>query len=215
MIRLFLLLILLIFNANASILEAAQKALEDKNIALATKLYKEAVREGYTEAYFKLGTIYYKKRNINLAFDYFKLASSYGNKKAKYNMAVIYSQKKYKSHSYKKAYKIYLDLAQNSYAPAQNKVGMFMLHGLGVNKDYKMAVKWFEESYFKNNYKPAQCSLALMYASGKGVFPNFGRASELAHEGYKNKIPLCVKVYKDFNLRKYQKDKGFKYGFYK
>jgi TPR repeat protein len=221
MIRIFLLLILLIFNAYANILEDAQEALENKKTTLAIKLYKEAVRQGHDEALFKLGTIYYNK-NIDLAFNYFKQASDYGNQKATYNMAIIYSQKKYKFHNYIKSYKIYLELAKNIYdktknihAKAQNKVGMAMLYGLGVDKDYKTAVKWFEESYFKNNYKPAACNLALMYASGKGVFPNFGRAQKLAIDGYNNKIPLCVKVYNDFKLHKYKKDKGFKFGFYK
>ena len=147
--------------------------------------------------------------------EYFKKASSYGHDKAKYNMAIIYGLKQYKFHNYIKAYNLFLELAQNRYPKAQNKVGQYLLHGIGVEKDYKMAVKWFEQSYFEGKYKPASCNLALMYASGKGVFPNFGRANELARYGYENKMKLCIKVYKDFNLTKYNKDKSFKFGYYK
>ena len=57
--------------------------------------------------------------------------------------------------------------------------------------------------------KKASCSLAYMYANGMGVFPNFGKARELAQEGYDKKWTLCVKVYNDFNLHRYDKNRGF------
>ena len=219
MIKIFLLVILLVFTSFATTLEDANSAYKDGDVKTAIKLYKDASRAGDDEATFKLGTIYYNgkgiKRDINKAMDYFKKASAYGHDKAKYNSAIIYGLKQYKSHSYTKAYNIFLDMAQNRYAKAQNKVGQYLLYGLGREKDYKLAVKWFEQSYFKGGYKPASCSLSLMYASGKGVFVNLGRARKLAVEGYENKIPSCVRVYKDFNLQKYDTDKGFKFGFYK
>lgn len=218
MIKIFILVILLVFNSFASLLEDAHSAYKNGDIKIAIKLYKESARKNNDEAYFKLGTIYYigkvVKRDINKAMDYFKKAASYDHIKSKYNVAVIYGLKQYKFHSYKKAYKILLELAQDGHAKAQNKVGQYLLHGLGVDKDYKQSVKWFEQSYFKGKYNPASCNLALMYATGKGVFVNLGRARVLAQDGYKNNIPMCVKLYKDFNLHKYNKDKGFKFGFY-
>ena len=219
MLRIFFLLVLFVFTAFATTLTAANDAYKDGDYKSAIKLYKEVSRLGDDEATFKLGTIYYNgkgvKRDINKAMEYFEKASQYGHIKAKYNSAIIYGLKQYKFHSYNKAYKLFLDLAQNRYAKAQNKVGQYLLYGLGVEKDYKLAVKWFEQSYFNGGYKPASCNLTLMYASGKGVFVNLGRARELAQEGYDNKISSCVRVYKDFNLQKYDKDKGFKFGFYK
>jgi TPR repeat protein len=219
MIRLFVLFIFSIFTLFASNLEEANKRYKNGDTIGAIKLYKKSLRDGEEKVYFKLGTIYYKgkgiRQDINKAMNYFLKASDYGHIKAKYNSAIIYGLKQYKFHNYKKAYSIFLELAQNNYAKAQNKVGQYLLYGLGVDKDYKYAVKWFEESYFINQYKPASCNLALMYASGKGVFPNLGRARKLAQNGYNNKLPLCIKVYKDFNLYKYNKDKGFKFGYYK
>ena len=219
MIRLFIILILLVFTLFATTIEEANKVYKDGDVKKAFKLYKDLSRDVIDEAYFKLGTIYYKgkgvKRDITLAMDYFKQASAYGHSKAKYNSAIIYGLKQYKFHSYRKAYNTFLELAQNNYAKAQNKVGQYLVYGLGIDKDYKLAVKWFEQSFFTGHYKPASCSLALMYASGKGVFPNLGRARELAQDGYDKNIPACIKVYKDFNLQKYDKDKGFKFGFYK
>ena len=115
----------------------------------------------------------------------------------------MYAKKK----DYRLSYNTFLDLAQKSHAKAQHQVGNFLTYGY-VDKDYKLAVKWYEQS-LKNGYKYSSCSLAFMYANGKGVFPNFGKARELAQEGYDKKWPLCVRVYKDFNLQKYDKNRGF------
>ncbi len=202
-----------------SLLDEANKAFQEKNIPKAIELYQKSAISGEDKAIFILGKLYYNgkyvRRDINKAMDYFTKVSAYGDKKAKYNIAIIYANKKYKNHSYTKAYNIFLELAQEGYAKAQNKVGIFLLHGIGIEKDYKMAVRWFEQAYFEHQYKPASCNLAVMFANGYGVFPNFGRARKLAQEGYEDKIPTCVKVYKEFNLHKYPKDKGFKFGYYK
>lgn len=204
MLRIFLIIILFIVNLSSN---------------ETIKNYKELARKGDIQANFYLGKIYFNgkivKQDLDSAMKYFKRASIYENQKALYNIATIYAQKRYSNFSLRKSYNLFLDLAQKGNPKAQNKIGLFLLHGLGVDKDYKLSVRWFEQSYFKGNYKPAACNLSLMYASGKGVFPNFGRARELADVGLKDKIPTCVKTYKEFNLQKYEKDKGFKYGFYK
>ncbi len=55
-------------------------------------------------------------------------------------------------------------------------LGQFLVNGVLVEKDYKMAVRYFERAS-KQELIDAQCNLAFMYASGKGVFPNFGSSS--------------------------------------
>lgn len=219
MLRTFLFISLSTSTLFANYTKEADEAYNIGDLNTAVKLYKKSARLGDDDASFKLGKLYYKgkgvKRDVRLALKYFENASLYGHEKARYNIATIYSQKKFNFHNYKKAYQIFEELAKKGNAKAQNKVGIFLTYGLGVPKDYKMAVEWFNESYYKNGYIEASCSLALMYASGKGVFPNFGRAREISQEGFNKKIPSCVKVYNDFNLHKYSKDKGFKYGFYK
>lgn len=219
MIRVFILVILLLKTSSGSLIEKANEALKNNDTKIAIKLYKEAARNGDEEGNFKLGTLYYKgqgvRRNLNIAMEYFQKAAQYDHIKAKYNMAIIYSQKRYKFHNFKKAFKLFNELAKEGHGKAQNKVGIFLTYGLGVDKDYSLAVKWFEHSYFESNYLPASCNLSFMFAEGKGVFPNFGRARKLAQEGYDKKLPMCVKVYEDYNLRIYTKDKGFKSGYYK
>jgi TPR repeat protein len=74
-------------------------------------------------------------------------------------------------------------------------------------------VEYFEKAS-KQGYVTAQCNLAMMYASGKGVFPNFGRAHVFAKTGVEQGNPICKKVWEDYNLSKYPEDKSFKLNFY-
>ena len=170
------------------------------------------------EAIFKLGTIYYKgeltKQNLDLSLYYFKKIKK-DNIKAQYNIASIFANKKYKGFNRQKAFKIYLKLAQEDYPPAQNMVGLYFLYGVGVQKDYTKAKKWFEYAFFEHNYIKAGCNLAYIYTYGKGVIVNLGRARKLVKKGYTKHISRCIKIYNDFNLYKYKEDKGFKFGYYK
>lgn len=200
---------------NGSNFHKGIEALESKDIEKATIFFKKSAINGNIEGYFELGKIFYKKKDLTNAMKYFKLASDYNHLKARYNMAIIYGNKNYKEHSFKDSYKLFLDLAQRGNSKAQNKVGLFLLYGWGVDKDYKLAVQWFENAYFKRGYKPAVCNLAFMFANGYGVFANFGRASVLAKIGMKEGYSKCKSIYKEFKLHKYPKDKSFKFGYYK
>ncbi len=209
--------LLLTLSAISSPLDNANKELSAGNTIQALKYYKIAAAREDDEALFKLGILYYKgkyvKRDLNKAFDYFRKASNLEHEKAKYNLALLYARKGTSFHNYRLAYNNFLDLAQNSHPKAQFQVGNFLTYGF-VKKDYKLAVKWYEQS-LQNGYSLASCSLGYMYANGMGVFPNFGKARELVQNGVDKKIPLCLKIYNDFNLKKYDKDRGFKFGFYK
>ncbi len=220
MFKMFLSSFLLSLSLYASYFDEANKALQNNQTKKAIKLFELSAREGDDNANFQLGKIYYlkkyKRRDLNKAFKYFKKAADYHHLKAKYNLAVIYSLKQFKKHSYKSSYKLFYDLATLDYAKAQYKVGIYLLYGIGVEKDYTMAREWLERAYFKNNYKKAACAIAAIYANGLGVIQNLGRARKLSEDKIK-KYPLCKKVFTDFHLhkKKYEKDRGFKYGYYK
>jgi len=179
--------------------------------------YVQLAKKRDPAALFKLGKFYYEgrvvKRSYKKAFKYLTQSSLLDYKKATYNLGILYSNNKTIYHSYSKAYNIFHDLALEGHAGAQNKIGSFLTFGFGGPIDFKEAVKWFEKSS-KQDYIPAQCNLATMYASGMGVFPNFGRAHVFAKKGKELKHPVCLKVWRDFNLGKYKQDKGFKFKFY-
>ena len=198
-----------------------EEAYKHHNIPQVVKLYKQIALEGDLDGYFRLGILYYQgkyiKKNLDKAMEYFQEASIYGDKKALYNIATIYSNKSYHDYNPKKAYKILLGLAREHYPKAQFRVGSMLLYGFGVGRDYKLAMRWFEEAYFVHHYILAGCSLAYMYANGLGALQNLGRARKLSYDGAKQNIYLCKKVYNDFKLykSKYKEDKGFKFGYYK
>lgn len=217
MVKIFFVIIFLCLSIlNGSYLSDGNKALLNNNIDEAIKLYKLSAREGNDDANFQLGKIYYQKKDLTKAFEYFKKASDYDHIKAKYNLAVIYSQKKFKKHSYKSSYDLFYGLAKQDYSNAQYKVGIYLMYGLGVEKNYAMSKAWLERAYFKNDYKRASCGIAAIYANGFGVIQNLGRARKLS-EGNIKEYPLCRKIFKEFKLykNKYKEDKGFKNGYYK
>ena len=201
-------------------MDEANKALVDKDILKAIKYYELLAREGVDEANFALGKIYYlkkyEKRDLLKAFEYFQKAADYEHIKAKYNLAILYSQKNFQKHSYIKAYELFLSLAKQGYPNAQYMVGIYLMNGFGVEKEYDLAKSWFEEAYFKNHYKKAACGIANIYANGFGVIQNLGRARKLS-QNYVDQFSLCKKVFVGFKLYKdkYKEDKGFKFGYYR
>ncbi len=216
--KIFMYFLILFTIAYSSPLDIAQEAQKNNNMKKAYEFYKKAAQRKNETALFKLGSFYYKgifvKKDYTKAKEYFQEASRLGHIKAFYNLGVLYSNKKSGFLNYTLAYKIFEGLAQEGYAPAQNRVGMFLSFGVGkLSKDYKKAVMWYEKAS-KQQFVPAQCNLAFMYASGKGVWTNFGRAHAFALDGKNKKNKICLKVWKDFNLGNYKEDKGWKFNFY-
>lgn len=201
-------------------MDEANKALSEKNVEKAIHFYELSAREGEDEANFALGKIYYLKKyqktDLLKAFEYFQKAADYEHVKAKYNLAILYSQKNFQKHSYSKAYELFLGLAKQGYPNAQYMVGIYLMNGFGVEKDYSLSKNWFEEAYFKNDYNQAACGIANIYANGLGVIQNLGRARKLS-EKYIKDFSLCKKVFVEFKLYKdkYKDDKGFKFGYYR
>ena len=172
------------------------------------------------DEFYDMGLKYYNgddgvKKDINKAFNYFNISANYGNIKAKFNTGMIYSQKRFKGYNPKKGYKIFLELAKQNHKRSQYLVGNALLKGIGVDIDYKEALKWFEYSYFENNYIPSSCMIALIYANGFGTIQNLGRANKLSQVGIKHNLKLCKYINKEFKLYKYKEDKGFKFGYYR
>lgn len=68
-----------------------------------------------------------------------------------------------------------LEKAVNGDDEAQFEVGSRYFRGVGIKKDYKLALKWFEKS--ANSCNPdAECSIAFCYYNGKGIKKNYKEA---------------------------------------
>jgi TPR repeat protein len=131
----------------------------------------------------------------------------------RYELAKQYSSKKSKDYDIEKAYNLLVDNVNENHSKSQILIGRFFLIGLAVEKDYEKALYYFKEASKQKEYN-ANCYIAYMYASGKGVFPNFGRAHVFAKSEYKRGNKVCKKVWKDYNLGKYPIDKGWNIGSY-
>jgi len=140
-------------------------------------------------------------------------SSELNNSEIRYQLAKEYSSKKNKNYDIKKAYNLLVDNINENHAKSQILIAKFFLIGLTVDKDYKKALYYFKEASKQKEYT-ANCYIAYMYASGKGVFPNFGRAHVFAKSEYEKGNKICKKVWKDYNLGKYKKDKGWNIGDY-
>lgn len=206
--------------ATSDALKIAQEAELHQDFKKAVRYYKKAAfTHNEAQAHYKLGIFYYEgkvvKRNYTQVYRSFSKASLLGHKQAKYNLGVFYANKRTPYFDSKHAYNIFKELAVQGHAAAQNRIGMYLAFATNnvVEKDYKKAIYWYERSS-KQGYESAHCNLAYMYASGKGVWQNMGRAHAFAKEGVQNKNPICVNVWKEFNLKNYPEDKGFKFKFY-
>ena len=74
----------------------------------------------------------------------------------------------YNKKDYKEAHKLFLSLATDGVAQAQNKLGWMYSKGQGVPQDNKEAVKWYRLAAEQEDCY-AQYKLGIMYTFGNGV----------------------------------------------
>ena len=84
----------------------------------------------------------------------------------------------YKNKDYKKAYKLFLPLAEQGNVVAQNLMGTLYSFGFGVPQNYKEAIKWYRLSAEQGDYM-GQVNLGMTYYFGWGVPKNYVEASKL------------------------------------
>ena len=154
-----------------------------------------------------------KKKDIDNAHKILLKLSDEGNLEASYILGKLYLSKITKYHNEIEAYNTIVKAANKNHPKSQLFIGKLFLYGKIVDKDYEKAIYYFKEASKQRLYE-ANCYIAYMYASGKGVFPNFGRAHIFAKDEYKKGNKLCRKIWKDYNLAKYPKDNSWKIGDY-
>lgn len=202
---------------NAMTFEEANAIQKVQGSIKALGAYKELVEQNNPQAMHELALIYLKGdgivKNINKAQELFQKASELGNADSTYFLAKIYLSDKTIYFDEKKAYNTFVDASNQNNAKAQLMIGRFFLMGGIVPKDYEKALHYFKLASKQKEYD-ANCYIAYMYASGTGVFPNFGRANAFAKSEYEKGNKFCIKVWNDYNLGKYAKDDGFRIGDY-
>lgn len=153
-------------------------------------------KNNYSEK--KLGEAYYALYYDTKDVKYLREATEYGYALNSYG--VYYDQKEDYNNAnywYRKAIK------RNNDNYALRNLGMNYEYGLGVLRDYKEAVYYYNKAIMAGS-KSAKCDLAKLYIYGWGVEKNNRKAKKLAKMGYEGygKVEKCKKLWDDFELYK-------------
>lgn len=111
----------------------------------------------------------YGKRDYATALRRLRPLANAGNAAAQSRLGIMFANGEGVRQSYPEARKWYEKAAGQSYAEAQNELGlMYLLGGMGVPVDYAEAAKLFRRAA-DQGLAGAQNNLGMMYAKGAGV----------------------------------------------
>ena len=160
-----------------------------KNYRDAAVLYRRAAEDNNPEGFNNLAALYLNgqgvDKNLNEAMKLYAKAAELGLNAAKYNLGSLYLNNK----DYDNAAKWLKAAAEgDENAAALNDLGYMYEMGLGVNKNYIEAVKYYRKAAAKG-YAVAMFNLGEAYSSGTGVVQDKAQAADwyrkAASKGYK------------------------------
>ncbi len=106
--------------------------------------------------------------------------------------------KAFERAEYTSAFPAIMALAKANDAKAQTYIAAMYQAGLGVKRDNKKAIEWYEKAAYQN-YAPAQYNLGIMLREGTGVEPNiveaYGwlyNAQQLGHPKAEEQLDLVL-----------------------
>ena len=123
-----------------------------KNNAKAERYFHKVAEKGYDPAQYKVGDLYYDKRDYTEAYVWWSLAAEQGNKDAR--------EKRDKMSEPR--------MSATQRAEAHNRLGMKYYKGEDVPKNYKTAMEHFRKAADQGHVY-AQYNLGWMYEKGQGV----------------------------------------------
>lgn len=138
----------------------AQASEAKGNFETALAQYRRALELGHSEAQKRITAIEDKQKSEVAAKSSYADAEKYLNEK-----------------NYSRAFEIFRSLANDGYAPAQDKLAWMYQNGWGVEQSYTQAVTWFRRAAEQGNTE-AMASMGLMYYRGWGVPQNYDTALE-------------------------------------
>ncbi len=124
-----------------------------------------------------------------------------------YNVGVMYgnedSIKDEVAQNYNKAFPYFIEACKGGHGKACFNVGLSYNNGLGVQRNYKEAIKYYNRSIREANYNKAFANLGLMYQKGQGVKKNIPYALELYSKGCKLESSASCSNFIKLNARGY------------
>jgi len=112
----------------------------------AVKWYRQAAEQGYAQAQYNLGVMYYNGRGVKQddfeAVKWYRKAAEQGDADAQANLGSAYGAGRGVRQDYAEAVKWVKKAAENGSADGQFKLGLAYLIGLGIQKDRTFAKEW-------------------------------------------------------------------------
>ena len=166
---------------------------QDRNKAF--ELYHKAALQGLAEAQIKVGKYYEQgigriEKNLTDASKWYEKALNQGAKEIRIDLYYVYRD----MNQMDKAFKIALELANESDSFMMCLVGFAYREGKGVKRDFSKAFEWFLKSA-TNGYEGGELLLGASYRDGKGIEQDFIKAKywfeKSANQGNKHAL-FCL-----------------------
>ena len=154
----------------------------EDNRSKAADIYQRCAGRGSALAAYKLGEIYERGGNGDVAFEWYDQAAKHGDADMQYRVGV----KHYDAGDYKQAVKFFYDAANGGQRDAQVNLGKMLEDGRGVKKDERVAFEWYWKAA-EQGVGDAWYALGQMYEQGRG---GARKDREKAKEYYRRAVEL-------------------------
>ena len=132
----------------------------------------ENANKGDPEAQYHLGLMALdssKKKDINIALNWFNLSAIQAFPPAQYSMGVLYDKGLGVTENKSTALLWYYAAAENNYAKAQYNLGVFFLKGIGTSVNLKEANSWFSKAAQQGFGEAAEILITLSQVKDSGL----------------------------------------------
>jgi uncharacterized protein len=168
-------------DSSSSASSAATIATKDDEITL----LKKAADQGYANAQFAMGLMYYKSEGVEVnkaeAAKWFHKAADQGHANAQFNLGLMYYTGEGVELNKAEAPKWFHKAADQGHAKAQFNLGFTYQKGEGVEVNKAEAAKWYHKAAEQGDAN-AQFNTGVMYQKGEGVEVNKTEAAKWYHK---------------------------------
>lgn len=170
-----------------------------KDIQYAEKMYSFSALNGYGIAQLNLADLYLsrlltQKNNHQLIYELYENAAKQRVKAAAFPLACYYAETVKEKEIQQWAFSVINYEANKGNILAAFMLGVMYDRGLGVDKNKKEAIHWYQKAVEKN-ISVAQFVLGTYYYLGEGVFKNQEKGIQLLTQAAKKDLP-----YANYNL---------------
>ena len=164
-----------------SLIHEGWEDIQDGKFQLAVEAFRKAAEQGYADAQYNLGVMYYHGQGVPQSYvkaaQWHRKAAEQGYADAQLNLGAMYYHDQGVPQSYAKAAQWYCKAAEQGNAIAQYDLGVMYDHGQGVPQSYAKAAQWYRKAAVQGDAY-AQYNLGIMYHNGQGVPQSYAKSAQ-------------------------------------